>query len=122
MAIESPITDSYFTGEDKSLVFTIYQANGTTAQNITGWALSWMVKRNATDADGAALVTKTTAGGGVVLTTPASGICTVTVEDSDIATIVGGNAYAHELKRTDAGAETVLSYGSFVLTQAVHGS
>jgi hypothetical protein len=122
VAIESPITDSYFTGEDKSLVFTIYQADGTTAQNITGWALSWMVKRNATDADGSALVTKTTAGGGVVLTTPASGVCTVTVEDTDIANIVGGNSYVHELKRTDAGAETVLSYGSLVLGQAVHGS
>lgn len=122
MAIEANINadSDYFTGEDKSLQFTIYQSDGSTAQDITGWSLSWMVKKRKTDADNAALVTKTTADG-IALTTPASGICTVTVEDTDITALVGGTLYYHELKRTDAGYETVLSYGTFTLRQAVHG-
>lgn len=120
MAIQSPITDQYFTGEDKSLVFTIYQSDGTTPQNITGWALSWMVKSVASDPDVDALITKTTAAGGIVLTTPVSGVCTVTVTDADIAALIAGQGYAHELKRTDSSAETVLSYGLFLLQQAVH--
>lgn len=120
MATESNITAAshFFTGEDKSLVVTVLDAAGA-AQDITGWALSWMVKRRKTDADADALVTKAT-GAGIALTTPASGICTVTVEDVDIAELLGGQLYYHELKRTDAGLETVLSYGTFVLSQAVH--
>lgn len=121
MAIESHVTAAshFFTGEDKSLTFTIVDAAGV-AQNISGWALSWMVKRRKTDADAAALLTKTTAAAGIALTTPASGICTVTVEDSDLVTLAGGQLYYHELKRTDPGFETVLSFGQFVLNQAVH--
>lgn len=119
MAVKSPILDQYFTGEDKSIVFTITQANGT-AQNITGWSLSWLVKRYATDPDVSAFITKTTAGGGIVLTTPLSGICTITVTDDDVANISGGRSYVHELKRIDAGAETVLSYGPFKLQQSAH--
>lgn len=121
MAIEAPISQSadFFTGEDKSLIFTVYQADGTTVQNITGWALSWMVKKRRTDADADALITKTTSSG-IALTTPLSGICTVTVTDADVANIRGGELYYHELKRTTDGAETVLSYGKFGLRQAVH--
>lgn len=109
----------YFTGEDKALAFTIYQGRSSTVQDITGWALSWMVKARKTDADSAALVTKTTADD-IALTTPASGLCTVTVTDSDIANLTGDVTYWHELKRTDAGNETVLAQGTFTLSQAVH--
>jgi hypothetical protein len=115
------IGDQFFTGEDKSLRFTIYADTAhAAAQNITGWALSWMVKRRKTHADASAVVTKTTAGGGIVMTTPASGICTVTLDDADIVDISGGQLYYHELKRTDSGAETVLAQGTFILNQAVH--
>lgn len=116
MALEANV--QFFTGEDKILSFTIYQSDGSTAQNITGWSLSWMVKADKTDEDDEALVTKS--GAGVTITNGAAGQCSVTVEDSDIAALVGGTRYYHELKRTDAGLETVLSYGTFRLTQAVH--
>lgn len=122
MAIQQHITGaaSYFTGEDKSLPCTIYQRDDATLQDITGWALSWMVKARRTDDDADALVTKTTSNGGIVLTTPASGVCTVTVSDTDIASLAGEVQYFHELKRTDAGNETVLIYGKFILSQAIH--
>lgn len=120
VAITRNITkdDDWFTGEDKSLVFTIYQSNETTAQDITGWALSYRLKRSPADADGDAVLTKTT-GSGIALTTPLSGICTVTIEDTDTDSL-DPRTYFHELKRTNAGNETVLTTGSVLLQQAIH--
>jgi hypothetical protein len=122
MAIKAPIaaSDEWYAGEDKSLVFTIYQSNGTTAQDLTGWTLSWTLKRFASDLDVAAILTKTTVSG-ITLTTPGSGVATVAVADTDTDPIVPG-LYHHELKRTNAGNETVLSYGTAVLRQALHRS
>lgn len=125
MAIEHNIesSDEWFLGEDKSLIFTIYQSDGSTAQNIAGWSMSWMLKRHRDDEDAEALITKTTSSG-IALTTPASGICTVTVADTDTETSpeVGEGNYFHELKRTDAGFETVLSFGRCRLRRGVHRS
>lgn len=122
MAVEHNITadDQWFTGEDKSLVFTVYQSDGSTAEDITGWSLSWMLKRNKRDADADALITKTT-GDGIALTTPESGVCTVSVADTETEDLRGGRYY-HELKRTDAGSEAVLSYGSAQVQQSIHGA
>lgn len=118
---EEPITRQYFTGEAKNLKFVVSQDDDVTPQNITGWSLSWMVKEvgdNIPDSD--ALITKTTAGGGITLTTPSSGICTVTLAAADIVGIKANMSYRHELKRVDASAPTVLSQGLFILQQAVH--
>lgn len=120
MADEQNITaeNEFFLGEDKTLTFTIYQSNGVTAQDITGWAISWMLKKDATDDDVNAKITKTV-GSGITLTTPLSGICTVTVADTDTASLRPG-LYQHELKRTDDGFETVLAYGTCYLGRGVH--
>lgn len=114
------ISDQYFTGEDKTLRFTIYSDTAhAAAQDITGWAISWMVKKRKSQADVDAAITKTTSAG-ITLTTPGSGILDIALSDTDIADIVGGAVYWHELKRTDAGLETVLSQGTFILNPAVH--
>lgn len=120
MALRDDITadDDLYTGEDKSLVFTVYQSDGTTAQNITGWTLSYMWKLKPSDADAAAVLTKTTSAG-IALTTPASGICTVTIEDTDTDSLTP-QTYYHELKRTNAGSETVLTTGTVLLQRAIH--
>lgn len=120
MAIERNITsdDDFFLGEDKTLSFTVYQSDGSTAQNITGWALSWMLKKDARDADADAKVTKTT-GSGITITSGAAGTLTVTIDDTDTASLAAG-VYQHELKRTDDGFETVLTFGTCVLRQSVH--
>jgi hypothetical protein len=120
MAIERNITadDDFFLGEDKILVDTIYQSDGTTVQNVTGWAISFMVKKNATDADASAKITKTT-GAGIVLTTPLSGLITITLTDTDTASLPA-DSYRYEVKRTDDGSETVLTFGRLTLRQAVH--
>jgi hypothetical protein len=120
MAIRDDITadDDLYTGEDKSLVFTLYQSDGTTPQNITGWALAYAWKKALSDPDSAAVLTKTT-GSGITLTTPVAGICTITIADTDTDALAA-RTYVHELKRTDAGSETVLTTGTVVLQQAVH--
>lgn len=114
------ITTQYYTGEDKTLRFTIYEEEAhTTPQDITGWTLSWMVKKRKTYADADATLTKTTSSG-ITVISAANGVVDVVVSDTDIAAIKGGLLYFHELKRMDAGFETVLSQGTFTLQKAVH--
>ena len=122
MAIQDNITkdDDLYANEDKTLTFTVYQSDGTTAQNITGWALSYLWKRLPSDADASAVLTKTTSSG-ITLTTPSSGICTVTIADTDTVDL-NPQTYQHELKRTDAGSETVLTTGTVLLQRAIHRS
>ena len=117
MAIEENIekSDHWFLGEDKTLAFTIYQADGSTPQNITGWALIFVLRRQPATAD-PALISKTT-GSGITLTTPASGLCEVSIEDTDTEGLSEGK-YFYSLKRTDAGEETILTYGYAYLRRA----
>lgn len=119
MAIEHNIgvDDHWFTGEDKRLPFTIYQSDGVTRQDITGWTLSYMVKRKKTDA--AALLEKTTADD-ITLTNAAQGEGYVQADEADTAPILGGRLHWHEIKRTDPGLQTVLMYGTLMRPQAVH--
>ena len=120
MAIRDDIDtdDAFYTGEDKTITATIYQADGVTAQNITGWSLSYLWKRAKTDVDADAVLVKSTTSG-IVLTTPVSGVCTITIADTDTDALTA-RTYWHELKRTDAGSETILTTGTVELQQAVH--
>lgn len=122
MALESPITaeHGWFTNTDHGFVFTVYQADGVSVQDITGWSLSWMVKKKKTDTDVSALINKTTAAG-IALTTPSSGVATVTVTDDDTVSLKDGTFY-HELKRTTTGAEVVLAFGTARLQKSLHAS
>ncbi len=120
------ISPQFFVGEDKRLVFTIYESDKVTPKNVSGWAISWMLKRSVNDTDGAAKITKTVAGGGVTITgvfnvVPATNTqrVNVQIEDTDTHLLPAG-LYAHELKRTDAGVEVVLAYGQFQLPAGVH--
>ncbi len=112
-------SDRVFTNADKTIEFILYQEDKVTRQNITGWALSWILKRRATDADAAAAITKTTGAGGITITNGPSGLCELIVTDEDTAVVKAG-IYVHELKRTDAGSEMPLSEGTVVLRQSKH--
>lgn len=121
MAIQRDITamDNWFAGEDKAFIDTIYQADGVTPENITSWAISFMVKKRAADLDSLAKVVKTVTDGGIAITSAASGIITITVFAADTVAINPGT-YRYEIKRTNTGQETVLTYGSCVIRQSVH--
>lgn len=121
MPTDAPI-DVIFAGTDVPLAFTIYESNAADAavQDITGWTLSWRLKVRADDPDARTLVLKTTSSG-IALTAPGAGVCTVTLEDTDTDHLMPGEYY-HELKRTDAGFETVLSYGLCAVRRGGHRS
>lgn len=115
MSVESPIRESHkwFRGADKNFRFTVLDDDGV-AVDITGWAVEWVVRKHKGD-QGTALLSKT-AGSGIILTTPASGILTVAVADTDTDGIPAGTYY-YTLWRTDAGVEVELAFGEAVLRQ-----
>ena len=108
---------SYEIGRDHQFECEILNTAQTAAVDISTWALAWMVKRYTSDADVAALVSKTT-GAGIAVTGSFDAdpedntqLAVVTIEDSDTTSLNPG-LYFHELKRTDAGFETTLIYGT----------
>ena len=115
MALSQSITssDNIFTGEDKTITFDVTQADGTTPQVMTGWALTWELKASVT---GAVQISKTTTAGTIALSNKfgTNDRATVTIADGDTET-VGGGAYYHHLRRTDAGNEQILAYGDVTL-------
>lgn len=107
-------------GEDKTLEFTVVDAAGTVV-DITGWTLSWMLKRRMGDVDALAILTKTTGAGTVTITDGDAGECEVDIDDTDTDTaVVAHRDYWHELKRTDAGFEAILAQGLVNLNPSVH--
>lgn len=113
---------SFFIGSDHSLVFTILNATGSLAEDITGWSTSFMLKRGLEDADGAALVTNTAGAVSGVYNSDVdvnTQILTVTLADTDTESLDPGNVN-WELKRTTSGYESVLAYGKMNLVRGVH--
>lgn len=125
MARRTPL--SLFLGADRLLDIDIRTSDESAAVDITGWALSFMIKRHAADPDTRALVTKTTAAGIAIAGTFNASVvlnaqlATVTIDDTDTDLLQDGVG-EYELKRTDAGFETVLVYGPVTFVRAVHGS
>lgn len=119
----------WFLGMDVNLTIVVYAAGTTQEQidagtavkaDITGQALSWMLKRSVDDPDSkAAIAAKTTAGGGISLTDPTNGECKVTIPAADTDTLLPGT-YVHELKRTTSGFEMVYGQDTVELRRGVH--
>jgi hypothetical protein len=115
-----------FLGTDFTFRFAIANDEETEALDITGWALSFMIKRSGHDADVAALLTKTTPT--ITITGAYDAViadnlqrANVAILDTDTDAIAAGMC-AWELKRTDAGFETILGYGPIKLQRSVHRS
>lgn len=129
MATESNIDkdDNVFIGEDKTLSFTVLDADGV-PMDISGWALAFIVRSKDTST-GTPVLTKTTSSGititGTYNATPASNTqrAVVSLVDTDTAendgtVIIKPAKYRYSLKRTDSGSETILAFGNFVLREA----
>lgn len=111
--------DRWFTNTDKTFTFTVRDDAGV-AKNVTGWTLSWVVKRTKETADASAIVTKTTTAGGITIVNAAAGIVRVTIAAADTDATVKARVYWHELKRTDTGLKAVLTHGLAVLRRGAH--
>lgn len=104
--------DMWFAGEDKQLQFTILDENEDPV-NITGWAVTFSFADGVSETP----LFEKTVGSGIALTTPGSGLLTVTVTDADTEDLDAGD-YVYALHRTDASTETVLAFGDVVLQRA----
>jgi hypothetical protein len=104
---------SQFVGEDKVYQDTIYQSNGTTPQDITGWGVSFYIHVYG-DPDSKLVSKDNGVVGGVVLTTPLLGVLRISVLASDTASIYPGQ-YEYSIDRTDTGNSLVVTRGCFTL-------
>ena len=114
--------DDWFVGEDKTLSFEIFSSDEVTMENVTGFAMQW-VMRQGLEGD-PILINKTTAGATISITgtwNADMNINTqrvnVSVPRTDTYRLQPGKYY-HALKRTDSGNQTVLSYGAVELKRA----
>jgi len=117
MAIRFNITkeDEFFIGEDRSIAINVKQSDESTAQTMTGWALAWELKPSPGEAAG---ISKTTVSG--IAIGNGSGTddrATITIADDDTEALEPG-VYYHQLRRTDAGSEQLLSFGDVTLRES----
>jgi|SRR5215472_3530976 len=100
-----------YVGEDVSLPVTVYSDSAeTTPANITGWSVQFVVHQ----VGGSALITQTTSNGGITLTTPLSGLLTVSIPAA-LTTNMAAGTYCFRVERTDSGADAVLTTGTWFL-------
>lgn len=105
-----------FVGEDRSPYWDVTQSDDTTAQTMTGWALTFEVLDKRA---GTVQLTKTT-GAGEITIGNGSGTddrATVTLTDADTEALGAGKFY-YQLRRTDAANETQIAYGDLIILAA----
>lgn len=123
MAIQTAL--EYWLGTDQAFQFTVYRSKAKSAiRDISGYTLTFMVKRNKSDADGSALFSGAATVSGTYNSDPATNtqIATATIADTDLPTSTTAGQVHWALKRTDAGAEQILAYGRMLLLRPVHDS
>lgn len=96
-------------------------STGATAKNITGWAITLDIRTSAHAAS--ALLSATCSITGTFNSVAASNTQRArwTCADTDITTTIfgrKGGTFYYSLKRTDAGSETILQYGTIIIERA----
>jgi hypothetical protein len=118
-------TDRVFLDTDGTRSFHVKDidtdSTGATAKNITGWTILLDIRRAHSSAS--ALLTATCSISGSFNSVAASNTqrAVWTFADTDLTTTIfgtKGGTFKYSLKRTDAGAETVLQYGDIVIERA----
>ena len=133
MAFEAEIggSGSLMLGEDKTLSIEVIDADLAAfdpddestwvPKNITGFTMTFIVRDQSSYA-GTLLVTKSASVTGVYNATRSVNTqrASVTIDDTDFVSesglIPAGTSY-YSLKRTDAGSETVLVFGEFIVQE-----
>ena len=110
--VEIDATDGWFIGAKIVLPFIVYQDDGTTPQDITGFDLLFKLRRNADDD---VLVEKAT-GDGILVSDAIHGAGEITILDTDTAGFAEGQ-YELGMMRSDDPI-TVLFFGEAVLNKA----
>jgi hypothetical protein len=126
-------TDRIFIDTDLTKSFHVKDidadATGATAKDITGWAITFDVRKQ--DKSSTVLLTKSVGSGitisGVFNSTASSNLqrAVLVLADTDLTIAQfssDGGTFRYSLKRTDAGAETILAFGDFVVERATQGA
>ena len=103
-----------YQGADIPIAFTIYDPDGYTATNITGWTLEanfMPVQTNNTDEELVKIEDD-----GIELTDAANGEGTITIPAEE-SQEMGAGDWAFDLWRTDTGTKYPVALGSFTLNE-----
>ena len=109
MAITKDI--EFGAGEDKTLKDTIFQADGVTVQNITGWTFECRVEEH--ERSTTAKITKTSADG-IVIVDAVNGIINVNFVKADTINL-RARVYVYKIWRVDNGDNIILTEGKLTL-------
>ena len=113
--------DHFFKGEDKQLLFPIYDQDATdqsirdgtaVLEDITGWTFAWALRRN--EDDPSVRISKSTGSSNII--DIGGSVVSVVFTEIDTQDLPAGT-YFHTLWRTDPPKEAVLSHGDFLLQQ-----
>lgn len=86
------------------------------AIDITGSTMRFTAKNDPSDADGSALISETTTGGGITLVTPASGVYRITLAPGDTTGLTVSSVLHYDVQLTTAGgAVYTLCKGHFTI-------
>ena len=102
---------SQYPGEDKVYQDTIYQADGTTPQDITGWAVTFAVHPYG---DPSVTLISKTVGAGITLTNPTMGVMQIQMDAADTISLPPGQ-FQYYVERTTTGGDTIPTAGLFTL-------
>ena len=105
----------FFIGEDTVITIDVVADDGVTPQNMAGWSLAWELKPLPSTAVASANISKTV-GSGITIGdgSATDDRATITIDDDDTEGLDAG-VYYHQLRRTDAGAEVILTVGDALL-------
>lgn len=111
MALEFNIieSDGWYAGNDLTIPFIIYEDDGSTPQNLTGFDLLYQVKRNVDDE----MLLAKSIGDGIVVDDPTTGTGELTIDAADTAGWVEGS-YAHSLIRSNSPITTLWDGTAFI--------
>ena|SRR5688572_28806399 len=115
-------SDRWFTNADYAINCYIKQADGLTAQDVSGWTFSWLLKRRATDPDANAVLARTSSSlvRPIAIIDAAIGHVRIPIGAGDTDGTVKSGMYTHELKRTDTGFEVPVIVGLAKLLRSAH--
>jgi hypothetical protein len=104
----------------KTLPFSATCTSNGVPFDLTGASLKFLAKRNVADADGSAVITKTTAGGGIVVPTPTNGVAQVQILAADTQSLANEETVlVWELQVTSSSNPFTVAAGLLTIEPAV---
>jgi hypothetical protein len=112
MAVETNIAKGeFFKRAAHSLVISVTDSDGV-AQDMAGWDLEFVMRKRATNGDGAIVLSKTSAASEITIATSTATVAILSTDTADVFP----DTYSYSLWRTDDPSDQPLAFGTLVLT------